>query len=270
MRASTPCGGPVIIVADNLRITLPAVGRAVERMDPGPIRQMASACMEAGAQAIDINSGPLSRSPEEKMTFLVRSVREAVDLPIVLDTANPRAMAAGLAAGGRNTMINGVSLEPERLKRILPLAQRYDCDIIGYLLGPDGLVPAEVSGRMEAAVALFNEMQTAGIPPERLIIDPVVAPLAWQDGNRQNMAVLEVIRTLPELLGFPVRTIAGLSNLTTGAPGPDTRRRYQIAFLPMLVSAGVSMVLLNVLDPALMRVAGSSRCITNGTVFSWQ
>jgi 5-methyltetrahydrofolate corrinoid/iron sulfur protein methyltransferase len=97
-----------------------------------------------------------------------------------------------------------------------------------------------------------------------------VAPLAWQDGNRQNMAVLEVIRTLPDLLGFPVRTIAGLSNLTTGAPGPDTRRRYQCAFLPMLVSAGVSMILLNVLDPAVVRVAGSSQRITDRTVFSWQ
>lgn len=43
-----------------------------------------------------------------------------------------------------------------------------------------------------------------------MIIDPVVAPLVWQDGNLQNMEVLEVIRTLPDLLGFPVRTIAGM------------------------------------------------------------
>ena len=100
----------MIVVADNLRITLPAIGRAVERLDPEPIRQMVSACMNAGAQAIDINSGPLSRSPEEKMTFLVRTVQETADLTIVLDTANPRAMAAGLAAGGQEVMINGVSL----------------------------------------------------------------------------------------------------------------------------------------------------------------
>lgn len=260
----------MIVVADNLRITLPAIGRAVERLDPGPIRQMVGDCLDAGAQAIDINSGPLYRSPEEKMTFLVRTVQKTVDLPIMLDTANPRAMEAGLAACSKNSMINGVSLEPRRLKRILPLARQYDCDVIGYLLGPDGHVPADAPGRMGAAVALFNEMQTAGISPERIIIDPVVAPLAWQDGNRQNMAVLEVIRTLPELLGFPVRTIAGLSNLTTGAPDADTRRFYQSAFLPMLVAAGVSMILLNVLDPDIMRLAGSSHRIADRTVFSWQ
>ena len=48
----------MIVVADNLRITLPAVQQAVERLDPEPIRQMANACKAAGAQAMDINSGP--------------------------------------------------------------------------------------------------------------------------------------------------------------------------------------------------------------------
>ena len=96
----------MIIVADNLRITLPAIGRAVNRLDPAPIRQMVRACLDAGAQAIDINSGPLSRSPEEKMTFLVRTVQDTVDLPIVLDTANPRAVAAGLAASRHKASIN--------------------------------------------------------------------------------------------------------------------------------------------------------------------
>ena len=260
----------MIIVADNLRITLPAIGRAVNRLDPAPIRQMVRSCRDAGAQAIDINSGPLSRSPEEKMTFLVRTVQAAVELPIVLDTANPRAVAAGLAASRCKAIINGVSLAPKRLERILPMACQYDCDIIGYLLHPNGHVPADASGRMEAAVALFGAMQSAGIPPERIIIDPVVAPLAWQDGNRQNMAVLEVIQTLPDLLGFPVRTIAGLSNLTSAAPDPETRRRYQGAFLPMLAAAGLSMILLNVLDPAIMRTVDASLRITGGKVFSWQ
>lgn len=260
----------MIIVADNLRITLPAIGHALDRLDPEPIRQLVSACQNAGAQAIDINSGPLSRNPEEKITFLVRTVQKTVDRPIVLDTATPRAMAAGLAACSQKALINGVSLEPEKLDRMLPLARQYDCDVIGYLLRPDGHVPADVAGRMEAAVTLFNKCQQAGIQPQRLIIDPVVAPLAWQDGNRQNMAVLEVIRTLPDLLGFPVRTIAGLSNLTSGAPDSDTRCRYQSAFLPMLAAAGLSMILMNVLDPAIMRVARSCQNITGEEIFTWQ
>lgn len=259
----------MIVVSDNLRITLPAISRAVDRLDPEPIAQMAVACKNAGAQAIDINSGPLTRLPEEKMRFLVHTVQTAADLPLVLDTTNPAAMAAGLAATSQRAVINGVSLEPVKLARILPLARQYDADLIAYLLGPDSQVPPDPAGRMEAAVALFNECQQAGIDPRRLIIDPIVAPLTWQDGNQQNMAVLEVIRALPDLLGFPVRTIAGLSNLTTGAPDAPTRQRYQSAFLPMLAAAGLDMILMNVLDPALVGLAAACRNITGGTIFAW-
>jgi 5-methyltetrahydrofolate corrinoid/iron sulfur protein methyltransferase len=260
----------MIVVADNLRITLPAVQQAVERLDPEPIRQMAEACKAAGARAMDINSGPLTRNPAEKMTFLVRSVQACVDLPLVLDTTNPDAMAAGLAACNGRATINGASLEPEKLQRILPLAQQTDADLVAYLLRPDGHVPADAAGRMEAAVQLFAECEQAGIAPERLIFDPIVAPLAWQDGNRQNMAVLETIRTLPDLLGVPVRTMAGLSNLTTGAPDQAVRNRYQQAFLPMLAAAGTDFILMNVLDPDLMRTAKACRNITAGSIFSWR
>jgi len=260
----------MIVVADNLRITLPAVQQAVERLDPEPIRQVAKACKAAGARAMDINSGPLNRDPAEKMSFLVRSVQACTDLPLVLDTTNPDAMAAGLAACNGRAIINGVSLEPEKLQRILPLAQQTDADLVAYLLRPDGHVPADTAGRMEAAVQLFAECENAGIAPDRLIFDPIVAPLAWQDGNRQNMAVLETIRTLPDLLGTPVRTMAGLSNLTTGAPDAAARKRYQQAFLPMLAAAGTDFILMNVLDPDLMRTVKACRNIIAGSIFSWQ
>ena len=259
----------MIIVADNLRITQPAIARAVEQRNPAPIREIAVACRDAGADAIDINSGPLTRHPQEKMTFLVQTVLEVVDLTLVLDTTNPDAMAAGLAACRNRAVVNGVSLETEKLTRLLPLARETDADLIGYLLRPDGHVPPDASGRMQAAVSLFGECQKAGIDPKRLVIDPVVAPLVWQDGNRQNMAVLEVIGALPDLLGYPVRTIAGLSNLTAGAPDAKMRRRYQRTFLPMLVAAGAGMMLMNVLDSVLMDVARACRNITADMVFSW-
>ena len=259
----------MIVVADNLRITLPVIREAVERMDADPIREMAAACQAAGARAVDINSGPLSRDPH-KMAFLVRGVQASIDLPLMLDTTNPTAMAAGLKACRKRPIVNGVSLEPDKLRRILPLAQAYDADLVCYLLRPDGHVPADAAGRMEAAVALFGKCEQAGIPAERLIIDPIVAPLAWQDGNRQNMDILDVIRTLPDLLGTPVRTMAGLSNLTTGAPDSATRHRYQSVFIPMLAAAGVDILLMNVLDPGLMSVVAVCRNISDRAIFSWR
>ena len=259
----------MFIVADNLRITLPMIQRAVDQQHPAPVRELVRSCVHAGAQAIDINSGPLSKRAEEKMTFLVRTVQSVCDLPLMLDTTNPTAMAAGLAACNGRAILNGVSLNEERLAKMLPLARQYDAEVIAYLLNTDGHVPNDAAGRMEAAVALFDALQKAGIPPNRIMIDPIVAPLAWQDGNRQNMHVLDVIRTLPELLGVNVRTIAGLSNLTSGAPDVEKRHRYQAAFLPMLAVSGLDLLLMNVLDPGIMGLAAACGTLVEESIFSW-
>ena len=79
-----------------------------------------------------------------------------------------------------------------------------------------------------------------------MILDPVVAPLIWQDGLQRNRDLLEIIRRLPELLDYPVRTVAGLSNLTTGHRASDPKRRLEQTYLSMLASAGLSWVLFNI------------------------
>jgi 5-methyltetrahydrofolate corrinoid/iron sulfur protein methyltransferase len=193
----------MMLVADNIQITRAVIENAVRETAPEPIQAMVRECEAAGAQAIDINSGPLSRDPEKKMSFLVRAVQDVSDLPVFIDTANPVALEAGLRANRKTAVINGFSLEPAKVEAILPLAKTYDTDIVGYLLYPDSHVPKDASERLAVAVQLFEASEKAGVDRDRLIIDPIVAPILWPDGNFQNMEILTVIRTLPDLLGFP-------------------------------------------------------------------
>ncbi|RJP95598.1 MAG: dihydropteroate synthase [Desulfobacteraceae bacterium] len=259
----------MLIAADNLRITNRSIQAALDQMDPGPIRELAARCVAAGAQAIDINSGPLSRCPEEKMTFLVETVQSETTLPLILDTSNPKALEAGLITSKNKTIINGFSLEPRKLSGILPLAKKYHSDIIGYLLFPNSQVPVDEADCIQVALELFDAFKKAGLENEQLIIDPVVAPLIWEDGMRHNRGILSVIRLLPELLGFPVRTIAGISNLATGSLPTDTKRRLECAFLPMLAAAGLSMALINVLHKETLKTARICHSFLNPGVFSW-
>lgn len=233
------------IVADNLHVIRPAIARALEALDPVPIQALVRQCVQAGAQAIDLNCGPLKRNPEARMTFLVETVRAVTDLPLLLDTTNPAALAAGLAACDGRAAINGFSLEPAKLADILPLARQYETDIVGYLLHPDSRVPHEADEMMALAVALFEAYRALGLDPARLIVDPVIAPLAWPDGTRHNRAVLTLIRQLPDLLGTPVRTMAGLSNLASGAIPLARKIALEQAFLPMLAAAGLDLLLVN-------------------------
>ena len=207
----------MLIIADNLQITRSDIAGAIRDYDSGPLAQLVRQCEAAGAEALDINTGPLTKDPAERMEFCVETVQQACRLPLLLDTVNPTAMAAGLEASRHRTIINGFSLEPKKIAAILPLAKKFDAEVIGYLLTSGGQVPPTAQERLATAVDLYQAYYEAGLNPARLIIDPVVPPLMWQDGNRQALAVLETIRQLPELLDYPVRTIAGLSNLTTGS-----------------------------------------------------
>jgi 5-methyltetrahydrofolate corrinoid/iron sulfur protein methyltransferase len=260
----------LIIVADNIRITNPAVEKAVAEMDPQPVQEMAKQCETVGAEAIDINSGPLNRDPEKKMAFLVEAVQAVSGLPILLDTTNPKALEAGLRVCENRAIINGFSLEPAKLESILPLAKKFDADIIGYLLYPNSHVPPDGPERLNVAVELFAEYAKAGLDNKRLIMDPIIAPLIWQDGNVQNMEILSVIRTLPDLLGFEVRTIAGLSNLTSGQGDRKKKILMEKAYLPMLLEAGLTMVLMDVLHEKTVTVARACSALISPKVFSWE
>ncbi len=90
----------MMLVADNLQILRPEVQEAMARKDPEPIARLIRQMEEAGAEAVDLNAGPCRRNPEREMAFLVQSAEAATRLPLFIDTANPRAMAAGVRAAG--------------------------------------------------------------------------------------------------------------------------------------------------------------------------
>ncbi len=258
------------IIADNLRITQKAIEKAVAENDFLPLQALVKRCQIAGADGIDINSGPLYRDPESRMTFMVEAVQEVTRLPLILDTSNPKALKAGLLACKIPPILNGLSLEPSKLEHILPLASAHQSDLVCYLLYPNGHVPPDSAERLNVAVSLYQNCLEAGVEPDRVIIDPVVAPLSWQDGLFQAREVLTVIKTLPELLGFPVRTIAGLSNLTAGARDPIKKFLAEQTYLPMLAASGLSMILMNVLNAESVRVARTCRLFSQESIFTWE
>jgi 5-methyltetrahydrofolate corrinoid/iron sulfur protein methyltransferase len=257
------------LIADNLRITKTDIHKAFKALDPGPVQELVKKCAAKGAFAVDVNTGPLGKLPEQGMRFFIRAVQDVITLPLLLDTSNPRAMRAGLEAADNRTIINGFSLEPGKLEKILPLAKEFDADIVGFLLYPDSRVPRDAAQRFEIALELFERAEAAGVDKERIIVDPVVPPLAWADGIVQARAVLNVIRTLPDLLGFPVRTIAGVSNLTTGAADKKKKALVEQSYVAMLAAAGLSYALVDIFNKETVAAARVAGILSTETLFSW-
>ena len=84
------------------------------------------------------------------------------------------------------------------------------------------------------------------------------------------MEVLETIRNLPDVLGFEVVTVAGLSNLTAGAQGKLGRPHLEQAYLSMLVGNGLKMILLNIFHAESVKTARASAALTSKKPFAWK
>ena len=140
---------------------------------------------------------------------------------------------------------------------------------MGFLLFSNGQVPPDSAGRLDVASKLIEKTKKAGLSLEKLIIDPVLVPITWEDGTYQAKEVLSTLKLLPELLGFPVRTIVGLSNLTSGSSCREKSLLLEEVYLSMLAASGLDMVLLNVFHKRTLDAVNICDCITNSRIFSW-
>ncbi len=261
----------MLLVADNIQLTQPALARELALQDAAALGARIKALVAAGAEAIDINTGPLGRRAEEQLVFCLETAAAATDRPLIIDALNPAAIRAALSRDAANRIIiNGFSLEPARLANILPLAVEFNVEIIGYLLDERSQVPLGVEEKLGVALALYEQALHAGLRPEQLVIDPVVAPLSWQDAAAHNRALFQVLQRLPDMLGFDVKTAASLSNLTTGPTARRHKEKLEQAFVPMLLAHGLSMLLVNMNHKRSVSMIGVCRWILDEGVFSWQ
>lgn len=245
----------VICVAENINIMSKTLGPAMKERNTGPIQDMASALTKNGADYLDLNIGPARKGGDELMGWLVNTVQEVTDLPLSLDTTNPVAMEAGLKANIKGkSLMNSVSLQPERLEKGLPMITRYNADVIGLLWGKDGM-PRDADERAAMAVDFIYQANEAGISTSNIWIDPIATPICI-DVN-QVLAGLEFMSMLSEIAP-EVKSIVGLSNVSNGAPD-DLRPYLNRAYLMMLMKYGIYSAIVDGFDKELLKIARGER-----------
>lgn len=128
----------MISIADNLHIMNPTVAKALKENDPLPLQKIAERCKEANAYAMDINLGLLKRNPEDVTTFVIEAVQDIFGRRLLLDSVQAEVLEVGIAACKTPPIINGFSLEEAKMASILPLAAKYQTEIIGFLISEKG------------------------------------------------------------------------------------------------------------------------------------
>jgi 5-methyltetrahydrofolate corrinoid/iron sulfur protein methyltransferase len=244
---------PLIIAADNLNILNPPVARALEALDPGPLQELARRCEQAGVNLIDLNPGFLPPRRHDRMAFMVEAVQQVTGLRLILDSPSAPVLARGLAVAVQPPILNACTLEAEKLRDILPLAAAQQADLVLLLLDAHSRPGASLEEKLTLVMELREQALAAGLTDAHLIYDPVIPNLTWPDAWLQVGEVLKTVRLLQggSLWGESARTMAGLSNLRSALR--DTYPlRVEEAALAILAGAGLSIALVDVLQPGLM------------------
>jgi cobalamin-dependent methionine synthase I len=240
----------MILAADNLTATHPPVARALDRLDPRPIQDLARRCEKAGAKMLDLNPGYLGGRRADRMAFMVEAVQAVSELPLILDSPEPQVLARGLAVCRGKPVLSALTLEPHKLAEILPLAVEHDLDLVLLLLDERSFPPPTLEGKLSLAGDLRERALAAGLAAERLIFDPVLPNVSWPDAYAQTGTLIQTVRWLSSeaVFGEPVRTMAGISNLRSGF-----KRLYPASLdatvLALLAGAGLTLALADALSP---------------------
>jgi 5-methyltetrahydrofolate corrinoid/iron sulfur protein methyltransferase len=237
----------MILIGESIHIISKEVNDAVKNRDLKVIRDLAKVQADAGADYIDLNLGPAKRDPEEVTQWLVNTIQGVTDLPISVDTLNPIAMEAGLKVCKKRPLLNSSSGRTDSKELMLPLAKKYNTDVVISVLTDKGC-PPDIDSRTESimeTVALANEL---GIPNEDIWVDPIILPVSAD--QKQVAEALEFIKILQDLLPG-VKSTVGLSNVSNGTP-EELRGILNRTYMVMLGRCGLYSAIADTLDKELV------------------
>jgi 5-methyltetrahydrofolate--homocysteine methyltransferase len=237
---------PFVVIGERINPT----GRKLlaEEMKNGDYSRVISdalAQVEAGAHVLDVNAGiPLADEPAI-LAESIRLVQSITDVPLSIDSSIVAALEAGLAAYKGKALLNSVTGEEERLEHVLPLVKKYGCAVVA-ISNDDTGISEDINVRFEVAKKIVQRAADYGIPASDIVVDPLVMPIGAI--NSAGVQVMELVKRLRNEL--KVNTTCGASNLSFGLPN---RHGLNAAFMPMLISAGMTSAITNPLHADLMQ-----------------
>ena len=214
------------------------------------VREMAMAQEENGARILDINMGMNGIDEKEMMKQVSYEVSSTVDCPLCIDTSHIDVMEEALRIYPGRALINSISLESEKIEKMLPIAKKYGAMFVLLPLSDEGL-PKDGEEKKHIIETVYDRAMEMGMAHEDIVVDGLVATIgANPEAAREcyeTIAYCKDVRKLP--------TICGLSNISFGLP---ERMYVNTAFLTMAICEGLTMAIANPSQELLMNAAFAS------------
>lgn len=232
-KATISTDGPFVVIGEKINPTgRKKLAAALQEENYDYVRDLARKQIEAGAEILDVNVGMAGTDDEVFLPRIVKILAEEFDIPLCLDTPNPRALAASLPLVQGRALVNSVNGEDKSLDAVLPLAKEHGAAVIGLTIGEGG-ISNDPEARLAAAAKIIERAGKLGIPPEDVVIDPLVMTVgADSNAGLVTLTTIEMVRR-----EFGVNVNLGASNVSFGLPERDVINQ---AFLALAIGAGAT------------------------------
>ncbi|HOF20795.1 MAG TPA: dihydropteroate synthase [Bacteroidales bacterium] len=230
--------GPVVIIGENINPTIRS--RLVSTLQQGDfeyVLELAESQISAGADILDVNVGFPGVDDVKLLPETVMRLQDRFDIPLCLDSPNPRAIEAALKVAAGKCLINSVNGEEDSLNAFLPLARDYGAAIIGLCMDDDGITH-DPEKRLAIAGKIAERAARTGISEEDVIIDPLA--MAVSADPKACLVTLETIGLVSKKLGLNITQ--GASNISFGLPG---REFLNSAYMVLSIYNGLSCPIAN-------------------------
>ncbi len=229
---------PTVIIGERINPTgRKEVLAALEAGDFESVRRDALAQVAAGATVLDINAGVPGADEATLLEQIIKEVVAVTDVPLCIDTANPKALEAALKLYEGKPLVNSVNGEGKSLETVLPLVKEYGAAVIGLCIDSNG-IPMSPEERVAVADKIIGRAAQLGIPIEDIVIDPLA--MAMSADHKAGWVTLETVKLIVQEFG--VNITMGASNVSFGLPD---RKYVNAAYIAMAIQAGLTCPITN-------------------------
>ena len=251
-----------VTIGERIHCIAPAIRKAMDERDPAPILERAAAQIKAGATYLDVNIGPAEKDGPERMMWAVKLLQENFNnVPLALDTANMKAIEAGIKVYNRE---NGKPIvnSADAGSRIgyIDLAAANDAICIA-LCSADGIAKDNAEREMHCDNMLERGL-SLGMTSADLWFDPLF--LVVKGMQHKQMEVLEAIKMFSDK---GLKSTGGLSNNSNGAP-KHVRPVMDATLIAMCMMQGLTSAIVNPNDLRLMETIKSCDIFKNHVLYS--
>lgn len=211
-----------------------------------------------GAQILDVNldEGMLDgKAAMVRVLNLIASEPEISKIPIMIDSSNWEIIEAGLKCVQGKAIVNSISLKEgeDEMIRQAKLIRRYGAATVVMAFDEQGQADT-YQRRIDICQRAYTILtQKVGFPPQDIIFDPNIFPVATGIEAHNNYAIdfIKATRWIKENLPGALVS-GGVSNISFSFRGNQAvREAMHASFLYHAIRAGMDMGIVN---PALLQV----------------